>query len=423
MGMRPSLSLLAGAVCAWGVLGPTARSRGWAQGKIFDFEYGAQGWVLWVAIALMVGESLTAFALVVLQQAGKAVGGGGGGGGGRRGGGGAGHKRNGGGGGAKTNGGGGGGGGGVHGGGAGDHAGAGVRGGSGEEMAVIDPLEVAPASQLVPTSWWLGGVVAATALCVAVVAPMFSMPMWQVAFAVGLSCLVAVLAVRALGQTDLNPVSGVGKLSQIVFAVVAPGHVVANIVAGALAEAGAMQAGDLLQDLKAGHLLRASPRAQFYGQLIGASVSVVVTVAAYRMYETAYGIPSPQFPAPVANVWKDMAVLMQKGTAALPPSALGYAQGFGVIGVALALAEALGPVWLLGLLPSGMSLGIGMYLTPDSTLPRVIGALLEFSWRHASPASHRRSMLVVASGFVLGEGVWSIVALGLKSVSVAGRKG
>ena len=141
------------------------------------------------------------------------------------------------------------------------------------------------------------------------------------------------------------------------------------------------------------------------------------------MYETAYGIPSPQFPAPVANVWKDMAVLMQKGTAALPPSALGYAQGFGLIGVALALAEALGPIWLLGLLPSGMSLGIGMYLTPDSTLPRVIGALLEFSWRHASPASHRRSMLVVASGFVLGEGVWSIVALGLKSVSVAGRKG
>jgi hypothetical protein len=26
---------------------------------------------------------------------------------------------------------------------------------------------------------------------------------------------VAVLAVRALGQTDLNPVSGVGKLSQV----------------------------------------------------------------------------------------------------------------------------------------------------------------------------------------------------------------
>lgn len=50
--------------------------------------------------------------------------------------------------------------------------------------------------------------------------------------------------------------SGVGKLSQIVFAVVAPGNIIANIIAGAIAEAGAQQAGDLMQDLKTGHLLK-----------------------------------------------------------------------------------------------------------------------------------------------------------------------
>ena len=44
--------------------------------------------------------------------------------------------------------------------------------------------------------------------------------------------------------------SGVGKLSQLVFGVVAPGNAVANIIAGAIAEAGAAQAGDLMQDLK-----------------------------------------------------------------------------------------------------------------------------------------------------------------------------
>ena len=49
-----------------------------------------------------------------------------------------------------------------------------------------------------------------------------------------------------------------GKLSQIVFAVLAPGSAVASIVAGAVAEAGAMQVGDLMQDLKTGHLLRAA---------------------------------------------------------------------------------------------------------------------------------------------------------------------
>ena len=51
----------------------------------------------------------------------------------------------------------------------------------------------------------------------------------------------------AQGQTDLNPTSAIGKLSQVVFAVISPGRVVANIVAGAIAEAGAQQAGDMMQ--------------------------------------------------------------------------------------------------------------------------------------------------------------------------------
>ena len=49
------------------------------------------------------------------------------------------------------------------------------------------------------------------------------------------------------GQTDLNPTSAIGKLSQVVFAIISPGRVVANIVAGAIAEAGAQQAGDMMQ--------------------------------------------------------------------------------------------------------------------------------------------------------------------------------
>ena len=125
----------------------------------------------------------------------------------------------------------------------------------------LRPAVFAP-SELVPVSWWAGGLALGVGLCVAVLAPLFAIPAWQVLTSALLACLIAVLAVRALGQTDLNPVSAVGKLSQIIFALVAPGHVVANVVAGAIAEAGAMQAGDLMQDLKTGHLLGASPRAQ-----------------------------------------------------------------------------------------------------------------------------------------------------------------
>ena len=266
-----------------------------------------------------------------------------------------------------------------------------------------DPLEVAPPNQLVPTSWWACGLVASLALCVGILSPMFHLPPGQILLAGLLACLVAILAVRALGQTDLNPVSGVGKLSQIVFALVAPGHVVANLVAGALAEAGAMQAGDLLQDLKAGHLLKANPRAQFYGQLIGATASVFVTVGAYNLYQRAYGVPSAQFKAPVASVWLKMALLMQQGLGALPPSTLVYAKGAAATGVALSLLEATLPHALSQLLPQGMSVGVGMYLTPDFTVPRVLGALLELAWRRCYPDSHKHLMLVVASGLVLGE--------------------
>jgi hypothetical protein len=44
---------------------------------------------------------------------------------------------------------------------------------------------------------------------------MFGLPLWQPLIAVAVAMLVAVLAIRALGETDLNPVSGVGKLSQV----------------------------------------------------------------------------------------------------------------------------------------------------------------------------------------------------------------
>lgn len=49
-----------------------------------------------------------------------------------------------------------------------------------------------------------------------------------------------------------------GKLSQIIFAVVAPGSLVPNLIAGAIAEAGAAQAGDLMQERPA-----ADPCSQF----------------------------------------------------------------------------------------------------------------------------------------------------------------
>lgn len=47
-----------------------------------------------------------------------------------------------------------------------------------------------------------------------------------------------------------------------------------------------------MQDLKTGALLKASPRSQFYGQMIGSLASVFVSAGAYKLYTRIYEVRS-----------------------------------------------------------------------------------------------------------------------------------
>ena len=113
-------------------------------------------------------------------------------------------------------------------------------------------LDPAPLAQQVSTFMWVSGLLASCAVCWAIVVPLVNMEWYEPPVALIMSLLTAVLAgelpsslmpaiqiksvslpnyfglitVRALGETDLNPVSGIGKLSQILFGFVAPGDLV-----------------------------------------------------------------------------------------------------------------------------------------------------------------------------------------------------
>lgn len=50
--------------------------------------------------------------------------------------------------------------------------------------------------------------------------------------------------------------------------------------------------------------------------LIGSGVSVFVSVAAFKLYSTAWEVPGPEFPAPTAMIWLDMAALVNGGSVA-----------------------------------------------------------------------------------------------------------
>ena len=234
---------------------------------------------------------------------------------------------------------------------------------------------------------------------------------------------------RALGETDLNPVSGLGKLSQLIFAVIQPGNVVANIIAGGVAEAGAQQAGDLLQDIKTGHLLGASPRAQFYGQMFGSALSIFVTATAYTLYTRAYQIPGPNFPAPTAFIWLSLARLLRDGS--LPPNS-GTFMFFGVLFAACVSLLKLRAYssspdskltqyreWI----PSGVAFAIGFLNTPSFSIARLIGGITEYAFRQRLERMGQSEddaihIIIIASGFVLGEGVVSVVGLVLRTLGV-----
>jgi len=235
-----------------------------------------------------------------------------------------------------------------------------------------------------------------------------------------LSLLLSVMGVRALGETDLNPVSGISKLTQLFFAFVIPRDnpnvVIINLLAGAISESGALQAGDLLQDLKTGHLLGAAPNAQFYGQIIGSVVGAVVSAAVYKLYTAVYTIPSPQFQVPTSYVWVFTARLVTgKGLSAMAGQfAFVAAAIFAVLTAVRTMGQ--GKKWH-AYVPGGIAVAVGMYNVPSFTLARAAGGLISWYWTKWT-GKEETTVVVLASGLILGEGLCSILNLVMASIGM-----
>lgn len=108
-------------------------------------------------------------------------------------------------------------------------------------MEIEEDEDFEPPHRLVPDSWVVIGLGLSACLGILLVWWIFGaegIKPWATAIGLVLASILSLLGVRALGETDLNPVSGIGKISQLLFAVLQPGNVVANIIAGGVAEVG-----------------------------------------------------------------------------------------------------------------------------------------------------------------------------------------
>ncbi len=363
IGPRVGASLLAGAIASWGILGPYSASQGWTSSDaIMSFSSGPRGWILWPGVAIMVGDALMSLGLswktfVRTFQSAK----------------------------------------------------------PGDDDDIVDALE--DPKEAIPTNWWVPGLAIATVAVTIVAQIVFNIPWWQTLLAITLSTVLAAVAVRSSGETDINPIGGMGKVTQLVYGGVAPGAMPTNLMAAAVTGAGASQAGDMMHDLKAGYMLGASPRKQFIAQLCGIAGGAIVCVLVYLLFDRAYEIGSAKMPAPAAGAWAAVAKLLSKGTDALPKGAL-VASACGLaFGAAIPLLRKFAPS-LKPYLPSGLAFGIAFIVPAYYSIAMFIGAMLFVAWRNRNPASAKMLGFAIASGCIAGEGLMGVVNAALEVLGV-----
>ncbi len=280
---------------------------------------------------------------------------------------------------------------------------------AGRAGATVDPGDI-------PNRWWMIGLLVAGCGTAVMAWFAFSIPWWMTLIAIAMSAVLAIVAVRSTGETDINPVGGVGKVTQLVFGGVAPGSMTTNLMAAGITGAGASQSGDIMHDLKAGRLLGATPRKQFIAQLFGIGAGVFFCVPAYLLVTKAYEIGGTQLPAPAAQAWRAMAELLAKGFDALPPmatTAVVYGVIFGALLPILRRSKALAPY-----VPSGLAFGIAFIIPAFYAIPFFIGAMGLVIWRRLSPNTAERLAFAVASGCIAGEGLFGIVKAAMTLLGV-----
>ncbi len=279
----------------------------------------------------------------------------------------------------------------------------GVRGDDSQVNPLMQQTEV-------PFSWFSIGTVISSVGVVWVANVAFGIP-WMFGFlAVALSYLLALVACRATGESDITPVGAMGKLMQLTFGTIMPQSANANLMSASITANTAGSAADLLNDLKSGYLLGANPRRQFLAQMMGIAAGTLATVTGfYLLVPTASVIGSPDFPAPAAMAWKAVADLMTGGGIANmhPMHRVVVWWGLGIGAGCLAL-ETLLPKWRTWL-PSATGLGLGLILPFQYPLSMFVGALIAWAWAKKWKQNAHTYVVPIAAGLIAGIAIMGVL--------------
>ena len=219
--------------------------------------------------------------------------------------------------------------------------------------------------------------------------------------------------VGMIGSSN-NPVSGltlctlvVAALLMVALGVSGTGGVAAVLGVAAVVCVSSAVAGEMLQDLKVGHILGGTPSKMQIGDLFGVLVASAVLFFPLMILDKAYHFGSPALSAPQAGLMAMLSKGIVGGDMAWPLVIVGI-----LMGLAMIMIEV----------KSVMLFAVGMYLPLGTTFAIFIGGVVRWitdkvrdrrGFNDAQKARVDNAGVLTASGLIAGEALCGLVIAGL----------
>jgi putative OPT family oligopeptide transporter len=219
--------------------------------------------------------------------------------------------------------------------------------------------------------------------------------------------------VGLIGSSN-NPVSGltlctlvIAALLMVALGVKGTGGVAAVLGVAAVVCVSSAVAGEMLQDLKVGHILGGTPAKMQVGDLFGIVVASLVLFFPLAYLDKAYHFGSNALPAPQAGLMAMLSKGIVGGDMAWPLVVVGV-----VLGISMIMIEV----------KSVMLFSVGMYLPLGTTFAIFVGGIIRWvtdmlrdrrGFNDAQKARVDNAGVLTASGLIAGEALCGLVIAGL----------
>jgi uncharacterized oligopeptide transporter (OPT) family protein len=141
--------------------------------------------------------------------------------------------------------------------------------------------------------------------------------------------------------------------------------------------------------------------AQTFGVLTGSLVGTLVYLV--LVPDPRAMLLTPEWPAPAVVTWKAVAEVLARGIGAIPPGALPAMAVAAVLGLLSGLAERLLPLAIARRLPSAPALGLAFVIPAWTSISLFLGALGALVLARLVPLWAERRTVTLAAGLVAGE--------------------